>query len=155
LPDGTWETEDYMDLDPSGEEELIPIKVKLTIDGDQIHYDLTGSHAAVASFMNSTLSATFSGVIAGTKMFFPQIPLNAGFYRVVDVDFGPEGSCVNAPWPVAVTAFCAGPYEKIMNSIFELWSQIVPERALACSYNLEYLLVGGRDARQESKPIFM
>jgi N-methylhydantoinase B len=56
---------------------------------------------------------------------------------------------------VAVTGFCAGPYEKIMNSIFELWSELRPERALACSFNLEYLLVGGRDARHESRPIFM
>ena len=42
-----------------------------------------------------------------------------------------------------------------MNSIFELWSELQPERALACSFNLEYLLVGGRDARHESRPIFM
>ena len=28
-------------------EGLIPIKVKMTIDGDQIHYDLTGSHPAI------------------------------------------------------------------------------------------------------------
>ena len=35
-----------------------------------------------------------------------------------------------------------------MNAIFELWSKLMPERALACSFNLEYLLVGGRDARQ-------
>ena len=34
-----------------------------------------------------------------------------------------------------------------MNAIFELWSKLMPERAIACSFNLEYLLVGGRDAR--------
>jgi N-methylhydantoinase B len=56
---------------------------------------------------------------------------------------------------VAVTGFCSGPYEKIMNSIFELWSKIMPERAIACSFNLEYLLVGGRDARHDSRPFFM
>ncbi len=42
-----------------------------------------------------------------------------------------------------------------MNAIFELWSKLMPERALACSFNLEYLLVGGRDARLEDKPYFM
>jgi N-methylhydantoinase B len=36
-----------------------------------------------------------------------------------------------------------------------LWSQIMPERAMACAFNLEYLLVGGRDARTDSKPYFM
>ena len=155
LPDGTWETEDYIDLDPSGEEGLIPIHVKLTIEGDQIHYDLSGSHDAVGSFLNSAYGATTSAVIAGTKTFFPDVPLNAGFYRAVSMDLGPEGSVVNAPWPVAVTGFCSGPYEKIMNSIFELWSRIMPERAIACSFNLEYLLVGGRDARRPERPFFM
>jgi N-methylhydantoinase B len=155
LPDGTWENEDYMDYDPSVGEGLIPIKIKLTIEGDQIHYDLSGSHPAVGSFLNSCYGTTFSGVIAGTKTFFPDVPLNSGFYRVVSVDLGPEGSVVNATWPTAVTGFCSGPYEKIMNAIFELWSKIIPERALACSFNLEYLLVGGRDVRRPGNPIFM
>ena len=83
------------------------------------------------------------------------MPLNSGFYRVVTVDLGPEGTVVNAPWPIAVTGFCSGPYEKIMNAVFELWSQVMPERAMACSFNLEYLLVGGRDARPRAGRIFM
>jgi N-methylhydantoinase B len=155
MPDGVWETEDYLDFDPSVGEGLIPIKVKMTIEGDQLKYDLSGSHPAVGTFLNAGFGSAFSGVIAGTKTFFPDVPLNSGFYRAVQVDLGPVGSVVNAPWPIAVTGFCAGPYEKIMNSIFELWSALMPERALACSFNLEYLLVGGRDARTEGKPYFM
>ena len=42
-----------------------------------------------------------------------------------------------------------------MNSIFELWSENLPERAIACSFNLQYLLVGGRDLRRGERPIFM
>jgi N-methylhydantoinase B len=155
LPDGTWATEDYIDLDPSKEEGLIPVKVKMTIEGDQLSYDLTGSHPCIGSFINASFGSAFSGVIAGTKTFFPDVPLNSGFYRAVEVDLGPEGTVVNAPWPIAVTGFCSGPYEKIMNSIFELWSELQPERAIACSFNLEYLLVGGRDARHDNRPIFM
>jgi N-methylhydantoinase B len=155
MPDGVWETEDYLDYDPSVGEGLIPIKVKMTIEGDQLTYDLSGSHPAVGTFLNAGFGSAFSGVIAGTKTFFPDVPLNSGFYRAVQVDLGPVGSVVNAPWPIAVTGFCAGPYEKIMNSIFELWSKLMPERALACSFNLEYLLVGGRDSRSEDMPFFM
>jgi N-methylhydantoinase B len=155
LPDGEWQTEDYIDYDPSVGDGLIPIKVRMTIDGDQLHYDLTGSHPVVGTFLNSCYGTTFSGVIAGTKTFFPDVPLNSGFYRAVSVELGPPGTVVNAQWPVAVTGFCSGPYEKIMNSIFELWSAIVPERAIACSFNLEYLLVGGRDLRRPDRPIFM
>jgi N-methylhydantoinase B len=155
LPDGEWRTEDYMDYDPSAGEGLIPIKVAMRIAGDQLHYDLSGSHPVVGSFLNSCYGTTFSGVVAGTKTFFPDVPLNSGFYRAVSVDLGPPGTVVNAEWPVAVTGFCSGPYEKIMNSIFELWSELVPERAIACSFNLEYLLVGGRDLRRRERPIFM
>ena len=155
LPDGVWETEDYIDFDPNEGEGLVPIKVKMTIAGDQLTYDLSGSHASVGTFLNAAFGSAFSAVIAGTKTFFPDVPLNAGFYRAVQVELGPLGSVVNAAWPTAVTGFCAGPHEKIMNSIFELWSGIKPERALACSFNLEYLLVGGRDGRTAEQNYFM
>ena len=42
-----------------------------------------------------------------------------------------------------------------MNAIYEIWSKIMPQRAIACAFNLEYLLTGGRDARRPEKPIFM
>ncbi len=155
LRDGVWETEDYIDMDPNEGEGLVPIRIRLEIDGDTIKYDLSNSHKAVGSFLNAGFGTSFSGIVGGTKTFFPDVPLNSGFYRAMEIDLGPEGSVVNAPWPVAVTGFCSGPYEKIMNGLFELWSQIMPERAMACSFNLEYLLVGGRDARSEARPIFM
>ena len=41
LPDGVWETEDYIDVDPFAGEGLIPIRIKMTIDGDSVHYDLS------------------------------------------------------------------------------------------------------------------
>jgi len=154
LPKGTWVTEDYIDQDPSGGEGLIPIRVAMTVEDDRVHYDFTGTHPYIGCFLNSTKSASFSAVIAGTKTFFPEVPLNSGFYRVISAEF-PENSVVNAPWPVAVTGFCSGSYEKIMNAIFELWSRLMPERALACSFNLEYLLVGGHDARDAGDRYFM
>jgi N-methylhydantoinase B len=154
LPHGTWETEDYIDADPTVGDGLIPIHVKMTISSDGIHYDLTGSHPYINCFLNSGFGATFSAIIAGTKTFFPDVPLNSGFYRVVTATL-PDNSVVNAPCPVAVTGFCSGAYEKVMNAIFELWSTVIPERALACSFNLEYLLVGGWDRRPGYNNFFM
>ncbi|MFP4327741.1 MAG: hydantoinase B/oxoprolinase family protein [Paracoccaceae bacterium] len=153
LPDGTWETVDYIDRDPARGEGMIPIHVKMTIKGEEIHYDFTGSHPTIASIYNSAPGATFSAVVAGMKTFFPDLPLNSGFYRMIDIT-APENSVVSAQWPVAVTGFLM-PFEKIMNAIFEMWSKIMPERAIACAFNLEYLLAGGRDARTPEKPIFM
>ncbi|MEO9338499.1 hydantoinase B/oxoprolinase family protein [Mesorhizobium sp. SB112] len=153
LPDGTWETVDYIDRDLGAGEGMIPIRIKMTIKGDTIHYDFTGSHSTIASMYNSAPGATFSAVVAGMKTFFPDLPLNSGFYRMIEVT-APKNSVVSAEWPVAVTGFLM-PFEKIMNAIFEMWSKIMPERAIACAFNLEYLLAGGRDARKPEKPIFM
>ncbi|WP_042346515.1 hydantoinase B/oxoprolinase family protein [Bacillus massiliigorillae] len=154
LPDGVWETTDYIDMDPELGDGLIPINVKMEIKGDEIFYDLSGSHEYIGCFLNSAFGSSLSAVYAGTKTFSPDIPLNSGFYRVVHVEL-PENSVVNAPWPVAVTGFCSGSYEKIMNACFELWSHVMPERALACSFNLEYLLIGGHDKRPGYDNYFM
>ena len=156
LPDGQWETEDYIDVDPVAGEGLIPIRIKMTIDGDSVHYDLSGSHPkTISTFLNCCYGGAFAAIVAGTKMQSPDIPLNSGFYRVVTVDLGPKGTVVNADWPTPVAGFCSGPFEKIMNSVFELWAEILPERAMACTFNLEYLLIGGRDGRKEDRPYFM
>ncbi|WP_042355525.1 hydantoinase B/oxoprolinase family protein [Bacillus rubiinfantis] len=154
LPKGSWETVDYIDMDPEVGDGLIPIRVNMTITDDEIVYDLTGSHDYISCFLNAGFGASLSAAYAGTKTFFPEIPLNSGFYRVVKVKL-PENSVVNAPAPIAVTGFCSGAYEKIMNACFELWSSIMPERALACSFNLEYLLIGGWDQRGEASNYFM
>ncbi|MCP4599074.1 MAG: hydantoinase B/oxoprolinase family protein [Proteobacteria bacterium] len=156
MPDGVWETTDYIDVDPVAGEGLIPINIKMTIKGDSVHYDLSGSHpSTISTFLNSCYGGSFAAIVAGTKMQSPDIPLNSGFYRVVTVDLGPEGSVVNADWPTPVAGFCSGPFEKIMNAVFELWAEVLPERAMACTFNLEYLLIGGRDRRHEEKPYFM
>lgn len=153
LPDGTWEAVDYIDRDPGAGEGMIPIHIKMTIKGDRIVYDFEGSHPTISSIYNSAHGATFSAVVAGMKTFFPDLPLNSGFYRMVEVK-APKNSVVSAEWPVAVTGFLM-PFEKIMNAIFEMWSQIMPERAIACAFNLEYLLAGGNDLRKPDKPIYM
>ncbi len=153
LPDGSWETVDHIDRDVSGGEGMIPIRVKATIAGDRVTYDFAGSHPTIGSIYNSAFGATFSGCVAGMKTFFPDLPLNSGLYRVIDV-VAPPDTVVSAAWPVAVTGFLM-PFEKIMNSIYEIWSGIMPERAVACTFNLEYLLTGGNDARSPGKPIFM
>ena len=50
-----------------------------------------GSHPAIKSFLNSGAGVAFSGAIAGTKTFLPEIPLNSGFYRAIDGRRRPGG----------------------------------------------------------------
>ncbi len=153
LPDGTWASEDYMDRDPDAGEGLVPIRVRMTIAGDEVEFDLTGTHPAIASNFNCGFGGGFSAVIGGLKMFFPDVPLNSGFYRPVKTIL-PAGSVVNAQPPTAVSGYYM-PYEKVANTIVEMLSALVPERAMACSFNMEYLEVAGRDLRVPGRPFFM
>lgn len=153
LPDGTWETVDYLDRDPAAAEGMIPIKLKMTIKGDEVNFDFTGSHGVIGSIYNCAFGGTYAGVVAGMKTFFPDIPLNSGFYRAISVTV-PEDTIVSARWPVAVSGFVMS-FEKIMNSIFELFSGLMPERAMACAFNIEYLQTGGYDTRTPDRPFFM
>ena len=153
LPNGSWSTTDYLDRDPSEKEGLIPIKIKLTIEDDRAIFDLTGSHSTIKTIYNSAYGATFSGVISGMKTFFPEVPLNAGVYRTLSIVV-PDDTIVSARWPVAVSGFVM-PFEKIMNATFALFSKIMPEKALACAFNIEYLQTGGYDISSQAKPFFM
>src|SRR6266568_293823 len=119
LPDGEWETVDFIDRDPTGGEGMIPIRIKMTIKGDRAIYDFTGSHPTIGSIYNSAFGATFSAVAAGMKTFFPDLPLNSGFYRCFTIT-APEDSVVSARWPVAVTGFLM-PFEKIPIFMFYDW----------------------------------
>ncbi|MFT7459253.1 MAG: N-methylhydantoinase B [Planctomycetota bacterium] len=141
LPDGEWESVDYLDQEPGAEEGMLPVCVKMTITGDQIHYDLTGSHPAVKSNYNATFGASYSAVVGTTKFLFPDIPLNAGFFRAVSFDPGPEGTVVNARPPTAVGSM-GMPSEKLISATLAIWARLVPERAMACSFNIEYLELG-------------
>ncbi|HWV83821.1 MAG TPA: hydantoinase B/oxoprolinase family protein [Capillimicrobium sp.] len=153
LPDGSWETTDYLDRDPGGEEGLIPIRVKMTIEGDRVHYDLHGSHPTVQSLVNSAFGGTESAIFTATKIFFPDVPLNSGFHRPISIDLPPD-SVVDARWPVAVTGFVMT-YDKVISSVLELWAEVLPERAIAACFNVEYLEIGGYDARGDERTFFM
>ena len=153
LPNGSWETVDYVDQDPTTSEGLIPIRIKMTIADDSVQFDFAGSHPTIGSMYNCAYGGTFAAIVAGMKTFFPDIPLNSGLYRTVTVTT-PKNSIISAEWPVAVSGFVM-PFEKIMNSIFELFSIIVPERGMACAFNIEYLQTGGYDTRSPARSYFM
>jgi N-methylhydantoinase B len=153
LPDGTWETTDYLDRDPGGEEGLIPIRVKMTIKGDSVQYDLHGSHPTVSSLVNSAFGGTVSAVLTATKMFFPDVPLNSGFHRPISIDIPPD-SVVDARWPVAVTGFVMT-YDKVVSAVMELWAEVLPDRGIAACFNVEYLEIGGYDVRGDDPSYFM
>ena len=148
-PEGTWETVDYIDRDPKYPEKgPVPVHVKMTIQHDppRIIYDVTGSGPPTHSGMNATKSSSMGAIIAGTKHVFPWILLNSGWLRVVKAIY-PEASVLNAPRPFACCGEVAGSFEKLINSVVRVWSNVKPDKTFGTSYNLEYFMLGGYDDR--------
>ena len=103
LPDGDYSFEDHIDDDGFGSGP-IPIRVTLTIDGDELSADFNGTASQVRSALNATPSFAKSAVYAALKcVLAPDIPSNGGFQRPVTVSI-PEGSILAPRRPAARAA---------------------------------------------------
>ncbi len=129
FPDGTFSAESYMDGDGVGDE---PIQLAATvhIENGHIQVDLTGCDTQRPSPTNATLAQTYSGVVYVLKCLIdPDIPVNDGFYRLVDIRTRP-GSVVAARHPAAVAAGWEVAMQ-LCDLLFKALAEPLPDRVLA------------------------
>lgn len=129
FPDGTFSAESYMDGDGIRDE---PIKLAATvrIEHGRVSVDLTGCAPQRPSPTNATSSQTYSGVVYVLKCLIdPDIPVNDGFYRLVDIRTTP-GTVVDAQHPAAVAAGWEVAMQ-LCDLLFKALADALPERVLA------------------------
>jgi N-methylhydantoinase B len=103
LPDGDYGAEDAMEGDGILDED-IPVRAKVTINGDSITIDFAGTAEAVPGNVNCPLPVTRSACYFALRVLLPKdIPANAGTYAPLEIK-APKGSLVNAQSPSAVVA---------------------------------------------------
>ncbi len=109
LPQGAWTGEAWMDGDRVGSERLHRVVVRLTREGDTLHFDFTGSSPQVDAAVNCTLHATVAGAAVPIYTFICQgdIDWNDGVKRCLKVT-APEGTVVNASFPAPVSICTIG-----------------------------------------------
>jgi N-methylhydantoinase B/oxoprolinase/acetone carboxylase alpha subunit len=106
LPDGQFRFEDVLDSAGPRPEQQSPTRVvvTLTIDGDHVTFDFTGTEPQRAGNVNAVEAVTVSAVaFALRSVTDPTIPANGGTMRPVTV-IAPPGSVVAARPPAAVGA---------------------------------------------------
>jgi N-methylhydantoinase B/oxoprolinase/acetone carboxylase alpha subunit len=106
LPDGTWSAEDVLDSTGAGEEQQRParVAVAVTLAGDEIGFDFTGSAPQSRGNVNAVEAVTVSAVSYALRAAVdPTIPANGGALRPVRV-VAPAGTIVAARPPAAVGA---------------------------------------------------
>ena len=144
LPDGTYHGEDGYDDDCFEPMEL-PIKVAITIAGDQISVDFTGTAGQIKGFKNSSLANTYSSVYTALSTFFEHdMPRNEGTFRCVDIN-APLGSLVNALPPAPLTMCTVFPAHQMIQACWRALAQVDPQRACAGWGPNAFPTMSGRD----------
>jgi N-methylhydantoinase B len=126
LPDGTWSFTDY--IDGLGDEpEPIELKATVTIAGDSLTVDWTGSSAQVKGAINCPSPFVKSAVHLMVKCIARQeIPNFEGYLRPLRIVL-PEGTIVNPTPPAAVAARAIVGWRAI-DTLMGVFAQIAPER---------------------------
>ncbi|CAI8043836.1 5-oxoprolinase [Geodia barretti] len=142
LPDGTYEAADMLDdtgttLDP------VRVQCRLTIDGDTVTTDFSGSDPQVQGPINATYGVTASQVY--TVLFQvsdPDMPSNHGAFRPIKI-VAPPGSVVNAESPAAVFGGNVETSSRIMDVLLACFAQAVPDRVMGACFGTCQNFTGG------------
>jgi N-methylhydantoinase B len=126
VPDGTYTNETMID----GFDEPIQLCVAVTIDGETLTVDYTGTSPESPKGINVVYNYTHAyTTYAVCTALYPEVPNNEGSFRPVKV-IAPEGSILNAQYPAPVAArHMVGHYTP-----FAVWgalAQVMPERVNA------------------------
>jgi len=101
IPDGVYTFEDVIE-DDGIEERPLPIRVTVTVSGEDFKADFTGSAPQARGPMNANYSVTASAVYnALLHLTDSTIPRNDGCYRPIQI-VAPEGTLLNCRHPAAL-----------------------------------------------------
>ena len=130
VPDGTWRFEDVLDSCGPAPHQRDPARIALTltVDGEAVTFDFTGTDAQRPGNVNAVEAVTGSAVaFALRSVTDPTIPANGGALRPVRV-VAPPGTLVHAVPPVAVGAGNVEVSQRVADVCLGALAQALPGR---------------------------
>ena len=126
VPDGTYR---YA-MDTDGVDEPYHFEIALTVSGDEIGADYTGTSPQQPRAINCVLAYTYAMTAYAVRCaLLANLANNEGMYRPVRVH-APEGCLLNPRWPAAVVSRSnTGHY--VPTLVFGALHQVVPDRVMA------------------------
>ena len=143
MPEGIYETEDYLESDGINDEP-VKILVAIRVQGDTVRIDYTGTDDQVEGPVNAVWGVTLSGVYYVFRCVTdPAIPVNDGFYRPIQVS-APQGTLLNPIPPAPVAGGNVETSQRNVDVLLKALSKVVPERVCAaCQGTMNNVSVGG------------
>ena len=126
VPDGTYR---YA-METDGMDIPFHFELALTVDGETVTADYTGTTAAQARAINCPMTYTYAMTAYAVKCaLLPELPNNDGMFRPITVS-APDDCLVNPRYPSAVSARASvGHYIPV--AVFGALGQAVPDRVMA------------------------
>src|SRR5207302_1914216 len=126
IPDGHYEFIDHLDNDGFSDEP-VPITAVVTVQGDTITVDFTGSAQQTRGNVNAVAAVAKSATYYVVRCLMPEdAPMNHGTFAPVTV-IAPEGTVVNARQPAAVAQGNVETSQRITDVVFGALATALPE----------------------------
>ena len=131
IPDGTYNAVDYLDNDGISADKLT-VKVSITVDGDSLTIDFTGTSDACSGPVNIARSTAEASIYVALKHIFTDVAANAGVLDPVTINI-PANSLMDARSPRPVGGYTET-ILRVIDVIFVALSAAVPDKANGCAY---------------------
>ena len=145
IPPGRYAFEDALDNDGISDVP-VPIKVTVTVKGDRLTFDFTGTAAETDGPVNAVLAVTESAVLYVVRCITGEgIPANQGCMVPIRI-VAPPGTIVNARPSRAVSAGNVETSQRIVDVLFGALAKALPDKIPAASQGtMNNLAFGGFD----------
>ena len=154
IPDGRYEVVDYMDDDGLTEEQ-VPIAVAITVAGEDMTIDFTGTSPQRPGCINAPVAVTNSACLYVLRCLLDeQAPANQGCLRSLTV-IAPLGTLVNPEPQRGVAGGNVETSQRITDVLFHALAQALPEVIPAASQGtMNNMIIGGHDPVREKPFVY-
>jgi N-methylhydantoinase B len=148
IPDGTYSCAELFDNDGITDEP-VPIRLSVTVVGEDMHLDFTGTSSRTRGPLNISRNTTLSTCYVALKHIFPDVPVNGGTFRPFRFTV-PDDSMLAASYPAAVGAYLE-PVGRIIDLVFGSLAQAIPDQVPAAFFGtVGVLTISGTHPRTGS-----
>jgi N-methylhydantoinase B len=144
IPDGTYRAEGLLDDDGHGQGPL-PVQVRITIEGDRMAIDLTGTSPQIQGPANVSYDGTLAGCRVAFKLLVhPERAVDGGTFRTLAVEV-PPGTICSAVEP-APCHFYFTPLGMVIDLVITALAPVLPQAAAAAHYGDSMIMrISGQD----------
>jgi len=153
IPDGVYIGESFMDDDGISIGKRIPIRVKITVEGEEMTVDLTDVSNQVQGFYNSGITTGHACAQVAYKCLTSptDYPINDGSFRSLKT-IVPPGKVVSAVRPAPMRWWMTFPMT-IVDTVFKAVSKAIPDRVIA-GHHADLLAAGFHGFNPQTKEFY-